>query len=138
MASKRVDVLDAVVGLIKTIPSGSKLGSVNDHPRNLQQINDYPSVDVVLGAEEREQQPSFQAKRTLSVDIYVHHFSHDQRNAHELAEEIENVLRDDLTLGGVVTDGYSLGCGTDEGLRAQQGGVMVVLPFAFRYHETED
>jgi hypothetical protein len=138
MASKRTQILEAVVERVRSIPSASDLGSVNAGVRHFMQVRDQPSVDVVLGSEDREQQPGFQAKRTTTASVWVWGKQGEDQQTEDLCEEIENAIRDEMTFGGLVTASYATGITADDGTLAQDAvGALRIVEFLLRYHETE-
>lgn len=138
MSSKRSQILQAFADRVKTIPSYSSIGSVNIGARNYMQVRDQPSVDLVMGNEDREQQPSFQAKRTTGLACWVWGRLGEDVQTEDLCEEIENAVRDEMTLGGLVTASYATSLISDEGTLAKEGvGSLRVIEFHIRYHQTE-
>lgn len=133
--TKRHAIRSAVVTAVGTITG---LGSVNRYARSADQVNDAPSLDVLVGGESRRPMPSAQASR--SIDFVVRCFGRqgDDDELDTFVEAVEAKVRADPTLGGIVVDVFCTAVETDEGWLGFAGfGSMAEVRFTARWESDE-
>ena len=133
--TKRHAIRAAVVTAVSTITG---LGSVNRYARAADQVNDAPSLDVLIAGEQRSPMPSEQAVRALTFVVRCFGRQGDDDELDTLIEAVEAKVRADVTLGGIVVEVYSTGIETDEGWLGFAGfGSMAEIRFTARWESDE-
>ena len=133
--TKRHAIRAAVVTALGTI---SGLGSVNRYARAADQVNDAPSLDVLVAGEQRRPMPSGQASRSLEVVVRCFGRHGDDDELDTLTEAVEAKVRADPTLGGIVVDVFATEIATDEGWLGFAGiGSMAEVRFTARWESDE-
>lgn len=133
--TKRHAIRAAVVTAVSTITG---LGSVNRYARAADQVNDAPSLDVLVAGEQRSPQPSGMARRELSFVVRCFGRHGDDDELDTMIEAVEAKVRADPTLGGIVVDVFCTGTETDEGWLGFAGfGSMAEIRFTARWESDE-
>lgn len=123
MASLRRQIVEQFIERISGLRIDGKpfLGSVNDLARAPDQVNDAPSVDVLSGTEQRTLRASWMADRDLQILVRIWNNNDSGYNLDDLVEMVEDVIRSEPTLGGLVIHVACTDIETDEGWLAMQG-----------------
>lgn len=133
--TKRHAIRAAVITAVSTI---SGLGSVNRYARAADQVNDAPSLDVLVAGESRRPMPSGQASRAVEFVVRCFGRQGDDDELDTLIEAVEAKVRADPTLGQVVVDVFCTGVETDEGWLGFAGfGSMAEVRFTARWESDE-
>lgn len=141
MASRRASIRQAVVERIAALRDEQGrpfLGSVNAFARSPAQVNDAPSVDVILGTERPVHRPASMVDRTLEVVVRIWHRPRADLLLDDLVERVRHALESDLTLGGLVIEIRAGDTDTDEGWAPFAGlGSIADCRFTVRWEDEE-
>jgi hypothetical protein len=136
MSSLRGAILEAVVGVLRDIPG---LGSVNDRVRSKDEINDAPSLDVFCGNEVKDRRPGGMADRDIAVIVRCYGERYKDKELDVLVDTVEEYLRKNETLDGLVTEIYAETIITDGGWMGYQGlGPVREINLRARWEALED
>src|SRR5690606_36952678 len=123
---------------------GNALGSIRRFARSPFDVNDRPSVDVLVGGGRRFQRPSDYADRERIFLVRVYERLNCDAELEDLVEAVEAAVRADPTLGGLTVDirvGDDAGVDVvnDEGWAAINGiGPMATIYFKARWEALEE
>jgi hypothetical protein len=136
LSSLRATILERVVEQLKAIPG---LGSVNDFVRSKDQIKDAPSLDVFCGNEVKDRRPGGMADRDIAVIVRCYGDRYKDKDLDTLVDTVEQELRKNETLGGLVTEIYAETIISDGGWMGFQGlGPVREINLRARWEALED